>query len=226
MLQQNRLLAIGPSISRRGAVSRGCLAGLAIGGVVLILAMALGGILVGKYNELTRNRESVKGAWAEIDNQYKRRYELIPNLVETVKGAADFEKSTLEAVTQARASVGRVQLPNPPTDPAQMKAYLEAQQGLTAALTHLFAVAENYPQLKATQNFLSLQDQIEGTANRVTTARRDYIEAVRKYDTSIATFPGNLIAGMFHFERTAQLESTTDERANPKVDFGSGGQKK
>jgi LemA protein len=226
MLQQNRLLAIGPSTSRRGAVSRGCLAGLAIGGVVLILAMALGGILVGKFNELSRNRESVKGAWAEIDNQYKRRFELIPNLVETVKGAADFEKSTLEAVTQARASVGRVQLPNPPTDPAQMKAYLEAQQGLSAALTHLFAVAENYPALKATQNFLSLQDQIEGTANRVATARRDYIEAVRRYDTSIATFPGNLIAGMFHFERSPQLESAPDERVNPKVDFGSGGQKK
>ena len=226
MLQQNRPSALAPSPSRRGAISKGCLAGLAILGVLVLVALVIGGVCVGKYNELSRNREGVKSGWAEIDNQYKRRFELIPNLVETVKGAADFEKSTLDAVTQARASVGKVQLPNPPSDPAQMKAYLDAQQNLSGALTRFFAVAESYPQLKATGNFLSLQDQIEGTANRVATARRDYIEAVRKYDTSIATFPGNVMAGMFGFERSPQLESAAEERVNPKVDFGAGAPKK
>src|SRR5690606_12218432 len=132
---------------------------------------------IGKYNSLVTEREKVAAAWSEIDNQYQRRYELIPNLVETVKGAADFERSTLEAVVEARASVGRVQLPAElPTDPAQLDAYLRAQQGLGAALGRLFAVAESYPQLKATQNFLSLQDQLEGTENRIAVARRDYID--------------------------------------------------
>src|SRR5262249_54289360 len=151
--------------------------------------------------------EKTTAAWSEIDNQYKRRYDLIPNLVETVKGAADFEKSTLTAVVEARAAVGRVQMPDKlPTDPAQLDAYIKAQQGLSGALGRLFAVAENYPQLKATQNFLSLQDQIEGTENRIAVARRDYIDAVRVYNTSIRAFPGNLIAGLFNFEPAATLQ--------------------
>jgi len=211
---------------RRGAASRGCLVAVGVGGALVLCLLLFGGIAASKYNTLQKDRESTKGAWAEIDNQYKRRFDLIPNLVETVKGAADFERSTLDAVTEARASVGRAQLPGDvPTDPAKLQAYLQAQQSLSGALSRLFAVAENYPQLKATQNFLSLQDQIEGTENRIGTARRDYIEAVRRYNTSTKTFPGNVIAGMFGFESIPQLESAPEERATPKVDFGTGGQK-
>jgi LemA protein len=213
-----------PHPSRRGAVSKGCLIGIAL------LAACIGFLLVaclalaGKYNQIKAGRVRAESRWAEIDNQYKRRYELIPNLVETVKGAADFEKSTLEAVTQARASVGRVQLPgNLPTDPAQLQAYIQAQQGLSGALSRLFAVAESYPQLKATQNFLSLQDQLEGTENRIGVARHDYIEAVGSYNTSVETFPGNVVAGMFGFQTLPQLQVTAEERAAPKVDFGKGG---
>lgn len=207
------------SPSRRGAAAKGC---LVAAGVLILLALIFGGIAIGKYNGLATGRENVKGRWAEIDNQYKRRFELVPNLVETVKGAADFEKSTLQAVTEARASVGRVQLPgNLPTDPAQLDAYMKAQQNLSGALSRLFAVAENYPQLKATQNFLSLQDQLEGTENRIAVARRDYIDAVQRYNTSRATFPGNVIAGMFGFEKLPQLEMPVEERAAPKVDFGT-----
>jgi LemA protein len=204
----------------RGAVGKGCL----VGGGLLLVLLAVGAMLVGTYNGLISKKEKVAAKWSDIDNQYKRRYDLVPNLVETVKGAADFEKSTLAAVTEARASVGRAQLPgNVPTDPAQLQAYIQAQQGLTGALSHLFAVAENYPQLKATANFLSLQDQLEGTENRITTARRDYIDAVGSYNTSVATFPGNMIAGMFGFQPMAQLQVPVEERAVPKVDFGKGG---
>ena len=204
---------------RRGAAAKGC---LVAAGVLILLALIFGGVAVGKYNSLARERENVKGKWAAIDNQYKRRYDLIPNLVATVQGAADFERSTLEAVTEARASVGRAQLPSDlPTDPAQLDAYLKAQQNLSGALSRLFVVAENYPQLKATQNFLSLQDQIEGTENRIGVARDDYIRAVQAFNSSIATFPSNVIAGMFNFHPVPQLEMPVEERATPKVDFGT-----
>jgi LemA protein len=182
----------------------------------------LGVMSVGKYNGMVAERVSTEAAWSEIDNQYKRRLELIPNLVETVKGAADFEKSTLQAVTEARASVGRVQLPpGVPTDPKQLEAYMQAQQGLGSALGRLFAVAESYPQLTATKGFLSLQDQIEGTENRIAVARNGYIEAVRRYNTSLQTFPNNLLAGLFGFEPAAQLTAEPEARKAPKVDFGT-----
>jgi len=209
---------------RAGAVSRGCVIGLVLGGIGLLFLLIVGGTALGKYNQLKAGHVKVEKAWAEIDNQYKRRYDLIPNLVETVKGAADFERSTLDSVTEARASVGRTQLPRDlPTDPVQLEAYLRAQQNLSGALGRLFAVAENYPQLKATENFRSLQDQIEGTENRVTTARRDYIEAVGAYNTTVETFPGNVVAGFAGMEKLPQLTIAPEERAVPKVDFGTGG---
>jgi len=205
--------------SRRGAAAKGC---LVAAGVLILLGLIFGGCGVGKYNTLAAGRENVKSKWAAIDSQYKRRYDLIPNLVSTVQGAADFEKSTLQAVTEARASVGRAQLPSDlPTDQAKLDAYIKAQQNLSGALSRMFAVAENYPQLKATQNFLSLQDQLEGTENRIAVARTDYIDAVPSYDTSIATFPSNVIAGMFNFQPVPKLEIPVEERATPKVDFGT-----
>lgn len=201
----------------RGAIGKGCL--IAVGAVVL-LALIFGGMLIGKYNGLVARQELTEAAWSEIDNQYKRRYDLVPQLVNTVKGAADFEKTTLQEVTEARASVGRAQLPSTlPTDPAKLQAYMQAQQGLGAALGRLFAVAEQYPQLRATGNFLSLQDQLEGTENRIAVARRDYIDAVRGYNTYIRKFPNNMMAGTFGFEKLAQLQAEEPERQAPTVDF-------
>lgn len=206
--------------NQRGAAKSGCLIAV---GVVILLALIFGGIFMGRYNGLVGHQERTEAAWSEIDNQYKRRYELVPQLVATVKGAADFERSTLEAVTEARASVGRAQLPaGLPTDPAQLQAYAQAQQGLGAALGRLFAVSERYPELKATQNFLSLQDQLEGTENRIAVARRDYIDAVRAYNTYRRSFPTNFVAGLFGFETVPQLAGDPAERETPKIDFGTG----
>ena len=189
-------------------------------GVVLVIVLIIGGTAIGRYNTLVTGQERIEAAWSEIDNQYKRRFDLIPTLVNTVKGAADFEKSTLEAVTEARASVGRAQLPaGLPTDPAQMQAYAKAQQGLGAALGRLMVVVERYPELKANQNFLTLQDQLEGTENRIAVARRDYIDAVRIYNTARRRFPANMIAGMFGFEKQLQLELAPEVRETPKVEF-------
>jgi LemA protein len=210
----------GNAFSGQRGAAKGCIiAAVAIVAVILIAGL----IFMGKYNALVALEEKTEAAWSEIDNQYKRRFDLVPQLVSTVKGAADFEKSTLDEVTEARASVGRVQLPpGLPTDPAALNAYMQAQQGLGAALGRLFAVSEAYPQLRATQNFLSLQDQLEGTENRIATARRDYIEAVRVYNTTVRRFPTNFIAGMFGFEKLPQLQIEEGERATPDVNFDFG----
>jgi LemA protein len=215
-------MSIEPRHRERGAMRMGC---LVAAGAVVLLVLILGGLLVGRYNNLVSLDERAQAAWSEIDNQYKRRFDLIPQLVATVQGAADFEKSTLEAVTEARASVARVQLPaGVPTDPAKLEAYMQAQQGLGAALSRLFAVVESYPELKANQNFLSLQDQLEGTENRIAVARRDYIDSVQGYNAYLRRFPTNLVAGMFGFDPRAQLEIGEGERERPdvKFDFGKG----
>lgn len=199
-----------------GAVKGGLIAIV----VIVILALIIIFTAVGRYNSLVTKQEKIEAAWSEIDNQYKRRFDLIPSLVNTVKGAADFEKTTLEEVTEARASVGRAQLPpGLPTDPAQLQGYLKAQQGLGAALGRLMVVVERYPELKANQNFLTLQDQLEGTENRIAVARRDYIEAVRAYNTTRRRFPANIIAGMFGFEKQQQLEQEPEVRETPNVEF-------
>ena len=202
--------------NRDGSVKGGLVAIV----VIVILALIIIATAVGTYNSLVTSQEKIEAAWSEIDNQYKRRFDLIPSLVNTVKGAADFEKSTLEEVTEARASVGRAQLPQGlPTDPAQLQEYLQAQQSLGAALGRLMVVVERYPELKANQNFLTLQDQLEGTENRIAVARRDYIEAVRIYNTARRRFPASIIAGMFGFEKQEQLELEPEVRETPKVEF-------
>ena len=206
--------------AQRGSMKVGCLIAAA---VALVLVLIVGGMLVGRYNGLVSLQETTEAAWSEIDNQYKRRFDLIPQLVSTVKGAADFEKATLEAVTEARASVGRAQLPQGlPSDPAQLQAYVQAQQGLSSALGRLFMVVERYPDIKANQNFLSLQDQLEGTENRIAVARRDYIDAVRRYNTHRRRFPTNLVAGMFGFESVPQLQIDPADRETPQVEFEFG----
>jgi LemA protein len=210
--------------SRRGALSTGCIIGLVVGA----LALVLGGLVMSRYNALAGGKTVVTAKFAEIDNQYKRRADLIPQLVNTVKGSANFEKSTIESVVEARASVGKVQLPPEIfDDPAKLQQYLAAQQSLGGALTRLLAVAENYPDLKASANFRDLQNQLEGTENRIAVARRDYIDAVQGYNRSLVTFPGNLVAGIFNFKEIPQLAAATEEeRQAPKVEFEFGDKEK
>ena len=201
----------------RGSMARGL---LIAGGVIAVLLLVVVMAFIGRYNELVGRQEQVDAAWSEVDNQYKRRFDLVPQLVSTVQGAADFEKSTITEVTEARASVGRAQMPpGLPEDPAQLQAYNQAQQGLGAALSRLLVVVERYPDLKASANFLALQDQLEGTENRIAVARRYYIDAVRVYNTLRRRFPANLIAGMFGFEAVPQLQIDEGERDTPQVDF-------
>ncbi len=198
-------------------MSKGCLIGLA---AVLLIVLAFGGCAAGKYNGLVKQEEQVESAWVEIKNQYKRRGDLIPNLVETCKGVAEFEQETITAVTEARASVGRIQLPEGlPDDPAQLQQFIQAQEALGQSLGRLLLVSENYPTLKANQNFLSLQDQLEGTENRIAVARRDYINDVRDFNSTVRKFPDNLIAKMVGFEKKPQLEFEEGVEALPEVDF-------
>jgi LemA protein len=175
------------------------------------------------YNAIPTAEEKAKAAWSEVLNQYQRRADLIPNLVETVKGYAAHEKEVLESVVEARAKATQVTVsPETLTDPEAIKAFQDNQAGLTSALSRLLAVVENYPDLKANQNFLALQAQLEGTENRIAVARRDYIEAVRIYNTSLKTLPTMLWA-KFWFTDAKPFETFTipDEKLEtPKVDFG------
>ena len=159
---------------------------------IILFALVLGGVIAGTYNSLVQLDQGVQSQWAQVQNVYQRRTDLVPNLVATVKGAANFEQQTLTAVTEARAKVGQVTsgaLENIARDPQAFQRFEQAQGGLSSALSRLMVVAERYPELKATQNFRDLQAQLEGTENRIAVARRDYIEAVRAYNTSLRTFP-------------------------------------
>jgi LemA protein len=207
---------------RRGALSKGCLVGLALGGGLLLLVLIVGGSFVSRYNAIKSEKTVVDSKWAEIDNQYKRRNDLVDNLVSTVKGAANFERSTLESVVQARANATRAQLPAPPDDPAKLQEYIAAQQQLGGALSRLLVVAEQYPELRATQAFRDLMVSLEGTENRIGVARRDYIDAVQRFNKLVTTFPGNIVAGFANMKELPQMQAATpEERAVPKVDFGT-----
>jgi len=196
---------------------KGC---LIAGGVVLLVLLLAGGCGVASYNGIVSKEERIQAAWSEIHNQYQRRFDLVPQLVSVVQGAAEFEQSTLTEITEARASVGKLALPAElPEDPAKLQAFLAAQQQLSGALQRLLVVAENYPSLKATQNFLALQDQLEGTENRLAVARRDYIESVNAYNVSIRRVPGSLLAGLFGFDKHAQLEAPEGVSERPAVEF-------
>jgi LemA protein len=176
------------------------------------------------YNTIPTEEERAKTAWSEVLNQYQRRADLIPNLVETVKGYAAHEREVLEGVVEARAKATQVNLPPELlSDPEAFRAFQEGQAGLTGALSRLLAVVENYPDLKANQNFLALQAQLEGTENRIAVARRDYIEAVRVYNTSLRTFPTVLWAN-FWFTDAKPFQNFTvseDKMEVPQVDFGT-----
>jgi LemA protein len=174
------------------------------------------------YNEFQTKDEQVKAAWAEVLNQYKRRADLIPNLVSTVQGYAAHERETLTAVVNARAKATSVQLPAEALDdPAKVRQFQQAQGELAGALGRLLVVAENYPQLKADANFRDLQAQLEGTENRITTARNRFINAVREYNTLARQFPTNLTAMLFGYKQKASFEVENEKAISepPKVDF-------
>jgi len=201
---------------------------LAIGcGVLVVLgvvALLVIGIAGGSYNHLVRLQQEVNKQWAQVQNVYQRRADLVPNLVATVSGAANFEKSTLTEITTARASVGQVKLdPNSaPTDPAKLAEFDRAQSQLSGALSRLLVVVEKYPDLKATQNFQELQAQLEGTENRISVERRNFNEAVQAYDTAIKSFPAVFYAGIFGFKDRPYFTSTLGAETPPKVQFDFG----
>ena len=190
----------------------------------LLLAFVLPLLAGCGYNTIPTAEENAKAAWSQVLNQYQRRADLIPNLVETVKGYASHEKEVLEGVVEARAKATQVTVtPETLNDPEAFKKFQDSQAGLTSALSRLLAVVENYPDLKANQNFLALQAQLEGTENRIAVARRDYIQAVRDYNLTLRTFPSVLWA-KFWFTGNQPFQNFTvsdDKLEAPKVDFGT-----
>lgn len=190
-----------------------------LGLVALCVLLAI--LAVSSYNRLIGLQQATDAQWAQVQNVYQRRADLVPNLVSTVSGAANFEKSTLMAVTEARASVGKVQLPagTAPTDPAQLAAFQQAQGQLGSALSRLLVVSERYPDLKATAGFRDLQAQLEGTENRIAVERGRFNDAVQAYDTAIRSFPGMFFAGPMGLATRPYFTATAGSEAPPKVQF-------
>ena len=191
--------------------------------VLLVVLGALGLAAVffmGTYNGLVRSEEVVKQAWAQVENVYQRRLDLIPNLVETVKGFARQEQTVLTDVTRARASASGIQLtPEALNDPKALERFQAAQSQLSGALSRLLVTVERYPELKSNQNFLALQSQLEGTENRIAVERRRFNESVREYNTRLKLFPGSLVARVAGFQSKAFFEAAPDAATPPKVKF-------
>ena len=189
---------------------------------ILAAVVLLGGTCAATYNKLVRLDQSAKAQWAQVENAYQRRADLVPNLVETVKGAANFERDTIIAVTQARSRVGQVAAPESiTTDPEAFRKYQQAQDQLGGALSRLLVVSEAYPDLKATQNFRDLQAQLEGTENRIAVERMRYNEAARDFDTARNSFPTAIIAGIFgsKFAEKQYFTAKAGSDEPPKVKF-------
>ena len=191
---------------------------------IAVLVVVLGFVGCGatsSYNSLVQSDEQVQEAWSNLQAAYQRRADLIPNLVETVKGAADFEQETLTAVTEARAKATSIQVDAGDLDnPQKLQQFQQAQSALGKSLGRLLAVSENYPKLQATQRFGDLQAQLEGTENRITVARRDYNNTVRQYNTQVRSFPTVIFAGLMGFEPKTPFEAETGADQAPDVDFG------
>lgn len=200
-------------------------------GVLVLALIVFGAYFVGVRNNLVGLEEQVNQSWAQVESQYQRRYDLIPNLVRTVQGAANFEKSTLEAVVNARARVGQVAAPaggapgaaaNVTSDPNAMAQFAAAQNGLSGALSRLLVVVERYPDLKANRNFLELQSQLEGTENRIAVERNRYNQAAQQFNTAIRRFPANLVANMSGFKAKAYFRGVAGSSQAPEVNFDFG----
>ena len=187
--------------------------------IIIVIVVGLGMLVAGIYNNLVKLRNNRENAFANIDVQLKQRFDLVPQLVATVKGYAAHEKSTLEAVMAARSQATQVKIDPSNCTPQQLAAYQKAQGDVTTALGKLLAISENYPQLKANENFLELQSQLEGTENRINVARKDFNDSAKKYNTSLRRFPRNIIASMFGFEKRNYFEAEAGAEKAPKVEF-------
>ena len=189
----------------------------------IIIALAIVAVLViggtTTYNGMVDMEESVNGLWANVETQYQRRADLIPNLVNTVKGYAAHEQETLEGVVSARSQATQIKVNPDDLTPEKLAAYQKAQGAVTSALGKLLAITENYPDLKANQNFLELQAQLEGTENRINVARKNFNDGVQRYNQAIRRFPRNLFAGLFGFEKKAYFEASERAEAAPTVAF-------
>ena len=187
--------------------------------IVVVVGIALFGCVKGTYNGLVDKQEGVKAAWSQVENVYQRRADLIPNLVNTVKGYAAHEKETLEAVINARANATAVKLDASNMTEADLKRFQQAQGELSSALSRLIAVSESYPELKANENFLQLQNHLEGTENRITVERQKFNQVAQDYNTSVRQFPANIIAGIFNFDQRPYFEAQAGADKAPTVDF-------
>ncbi len=201
-----------------------------LGALVLVLLIG-GGWFIGVRNHMVELDQQVQSQWAQVENDYQRRFDLIPNLVRTVQGAANFEKSTLEAVINARSRVGQVQAPaggapgtqsKLPNDPNAMAQFAAAQENLGGALSRLLVVVERYPDLKSNQNFLELQSQLEGTENRIAVERRRYNEVAQTFNSAVLKFPANIVANMSGFKPKAYFKGAAGSQNAPEVNFNFG----
>ncbi|MFC1483537.1 LemA family protein [Candidatus Neomarinimicrobiota bacterium] len=193
--------------------------GLIILIVVVVILLLISRWFVGTRNGFVIKDEAVKTAWSQVENVYQRRADLIPNLVETVKGVASFERETFTAVTEARSKVNNINMEGVLDSPERFQQFQAAQGDLSGALSRLMVVVENYPQLRANQNFLNLQAQLEGTENRITVERRRFNEASQAYNTAVRLFPGSIIAGMSGFGQRAYFEAQEGAEEAPQVEF-------
>ncbi|MGA2622722.1 MAG: LemA family protein [Bacteroidota bacterium] len=193
---------------------------LAVLGVIVLFAIGIIAWGTGIYNSLVSLDEGTKQAWGQVQNQYQRRSDLIPNLVETVKGYATHESSVFEEVAAARSSVGKLQVtPDILNNPQMFQKFQEAQAGISSALSRLLAVAENYPTLKANENFLQLQAQLEGTENRIAVERKRFNEVIQDYNIKVRSFPTSILAGMFGFGQKVYFQAEPGADKAPKVKF-------
>jgi len=192
--------------------------------LIPIIVIALIGLFVytkavGVYNTFVQTEETINGEWAEVETQYQRRADLIPNLVNTVKGYADFEQQTLTGVIEARAKATSITIQADDLTPENIAKFQEAQDQLSGSLSRLLVAVERYPDLKANQNFLELQAQLEGTENRIAVARRNFNQSVQSYNSNLRTFPNNIFAGWYGFERKGYFEATAGAENAPTVEF-------
>jgi LemA protein len=201
-------------------MKRGMIIGLSIAGVILLFLIILVMWGIGSYNKLVNLNESVNSSWSQVENQYQRRADLIPNLVNTVKGYANFEKGVLTDVTEARAKVSQMNVTKEVlNDPQAFAKFQQLQGNLSNALSRLLVTVENYPNLKANENFLQLQAQLEGTENRISVERRNFNEVVQQYNVSIRRFPSSIFAGIFGFRYKEYFKSAPGTETAPKVEF-------